>query len=90
MEDIEADKIMLCTGSEPSPFPGIPFDEKIIVSSTGALALDKVPKTMTIVGAGVIGLELGSVYQRLGTEVTVVEFLDRICPGTDNEIAKSF
>ena len=53
---------MIATGSEPTPFPGIPFDEKIIVSSTGALALDKVPKTMTVVGAGVIGLELGSVY----------------------------
>ena len=61
-DTVEADKIMIATGSEPSPFPGIPFDEKIIVSSTGALALDKVPKTMTIVGAGVIGLELGSVY----------------------------
>lgn len=61
-ETIEAAKVVICTGSEPSPFPGIPFDEKIIVSSTGALSLSKVPKRLTIVGAGVIGLELGSVY----------------------------
>lgn len=80
-EVIETEKVLIASGSEPTPFPGIPFDEKIIVSSTGALSLEKVPKKMTIVGAGVIGLELGSVYQRMGTEVTVVEFLDRITPG---------
>jgi dihydrolipoamide dehydrogenase len=89
-ETITAEKIMIATGSEPSPFPGIPFDEKIIVSSTGALSLEKVPKTLTIVGAGVIGLELGSVYQRLGSDVTVIEYLDRITPGVDLEIAKQF
>lgn len=89
-EKIEATNFMIASGSEPTPFPGIPFDEERIVSSTGALVLKEVPKTMTIVGAGVIGLELGSVYQRLGTDVTVIEYLDRICPGTDLEIAKNF
>lgn len=74
---LEAKNILIATGSEPTPFPGIEFDEKIFVSSTGALALDNVPETMTVIGAGVIGLELGSVYARLGTKVTVVEFADR-------------
>jgi len=80
-EVIESEKILIASGSEPTPFPGIPFDEKVIVSSTGALSLKKVPKKLTVVGAGVIGLELGSVYQRMGSEVTVIEFLDRIVPG---------
>ena len=70
--------------------PGVTIDEKTIVTSTGALTLEKVPERMLIVGAGVIGLELGSVWRRLGTEVTVVEYLDRILPGMDDEIAKQF
>ncbi len=81
---------MIATGSEPTPFPGIPFDEKIIVSSTGALSIPEVPKELIVVGGGVIGLELGSVYNRLGTKVTVVEFLDEICPSLDLEIASAF
>lgn len=68
---------MIATGSEPTPFPGIDFDEKVFVSSTGALDLQEVPETMTVIGAGVIGLELGSVYARFGTEVTVIEFADK-------------
>jgi dihydrolipoamide dehydrogenase len=81
-------KIMIATGSEPSPLPGnvIPIDEKYVVSSTGALALDKIPKKLVVIGGGVIGLELGSVYRRLGAEVTVVEFMERICPTMDIEI----
>jgi dihydrolipoamide dehydrogenase len=70
--------------------PGIEVDEKIVVTSTGALALPKVPKSMVVIGAGVIGLEMGSVYARLGSEVTVVEFLDQITPGMDLEICKTF
>ena len=80
---------MLATGSEPNPFPGLPYDEEVIVSSTGALAAKKVPKKMIVIGAGVIGLELGSVFRRMGSEVTVIEFLDRICPGSDLEVSKS-
>eukprot|EP00742_Colponemidia_sp_Colp-10_P000962 GILJ01001044.1.p1 GENE.GILJ01001044.1~~GILJ01001044.1.p1 ORF type:complete len:515 (-),score=89.89 GILJ01001044.1:35-1366(-) len=89
---LTADKIIIATGSEPSPLPGnvIPIDEKIVVSSTGALSLTSVPKKLVVVGGGVIGLELGSVYRRLGSEVTVVEFLDRITPSLDNEIGKTF
>lgn len=68
----------------------MPFDEKIFVSSTGALALEKVPKKLIVIGGGVIGLEMGSVYARLGTEVTVVEYFDQICPFLDNEIGKTF
>jgi dihydrolipoamide dehydrogenase len=74
---ISAKNILIATGSEPTAFPGIQFDEKVFISSTGALSLESVPKTMTIIGAGVIGLELGSVYARFGTEVTVVEFADK-------------
>ncbi len=82
--------IVIATGSETVPLPGVTVDEKQIVSSTGALELDKVPAHMVIVGAGVIGLELGSVWHRLGAEVTVVEFLDRIVPGMDTEVATAF
>lgn len=76
-QSISTKNILIATGSEPTPFPGIEFDEKIFISSTGALSLDTVPETMTIIGAGVIGLELGSVYARFGTKVTVVEFADK-------------
>ncbi|MEZ5937870.1 MAG: dihydrolipoyl dehydrogenase [Hyphomonadaceae bacterium] len=80
--------IVIATGSEPASLPGLTIDEDKIVSSTGALALKQVPKRMVVIGAGVIGLELGSVWRRLGAQVTVVEFLDRILPGADSEIAK--
>jgi len=80
--------IIIATGSEVTPLPGITIDEKQIVSSTGALALEKVPETMIVIGAGVIGLELGSVWSRLGAKVTVIEYLDRILPGMDSEVAK--
>lgn len=77
-------------GSEPATLPNVNVDEKSIVTSTGALSLEKIPETMIVIGGGVIGLELGSVYSRLGTKVTVVEFLDRLIPGTDSEVAKNF
>ena len=80
--------IVIATGSEPTPPPGIEIDEKRIVTNTGALELGEVPKKLILIGAGVIGLEMGSVWARLGSDVTVVEYLDRILPGTDNEIAK--
>jgi dihydrolipoamide dehydrogenase len=82
--------IVIATGSEPSPLPGVTVDEETVVTSTGALALKAIPETMAIIGAGVIGLEMGSVYARLGTTVTVVEYLDHITPGMDAEIAKAF
>jgi len=82
--------IVVATGSEPSTLPGVEIDEKIVVTSTGALSLTKVPNKMIVIGAGVIGLELGSVYARLGSEVTVVEFLDQVTPGMDGEICKTF
>ncbi len=82
--------IVIATGSESVPLPGVTVDEKQIVTSTGGLELDKVPGHMVVVGAGYIGLELGSVWRRLGAEVTVVEFLDRIVPGMDTEIATAF
>ena len=84
---IESEKIIICTGSETSPLPGINFDEEKIISSTGALSLKKVPKKMIVVGGGYIGLEMGSVWSRLGAEVNVVEFLDHITPGMDKEIS---
>ncbi len=87
---IEADKVIISTGSEPVSLPGVVFDEKIIISSTGALSLEAVPKKMVIVGGGYIGLEMGSVWSRLGSEVHVVEFLDHITPGMDKEISKEF
>ncbi|MEE9140909.1 MAG: dihydrolipoyl dehydrogenase [Alphaproteobacteria bacterium] len=80
--------VVIATGSETTPLPGVEIDEKRIVSSTGALSLEAVPKRMVVVGAGYIGLELGSVWSRLGADVTVVEFLDRIVPGMDREIGK--
>ena len=86
----EAKSIIIATGSEPSSLPGVEVDEKVVVTSTGALTLGKVPKKMVVIGAGVIGLELGSVYARLGSEVTVVEFLDVITPGMDPEVQKTF
>ncbi|AZV80974.1 dihydrolipoyl dehydrogenase (plasmid) [Parasedimentitalea marina] len=85
---LEAKHILIATGSEPTPLPGIAIDEVDILSSTGALALDSVPKHLVVIGAGVIGLELGQVWSQLGAKVTVVEFLDRILPGIDGEIAK--
>jgi len=87
---IETKNIVIATGSDIARLKGIEIDERRIVSSTGALSLDKVPGKLLIVGAGVIGLELGSVWKRLGAEVVVVEFLDRILPGMDGEIAKQF
>ena len=87
---LEAKAIVIATGSDVAQLPGIEIDEKRIVSSTGALSLEKPPAKLLVVGAGVIGLELGSVWARLGAEVTVVEFLDRILPGMDGEIAKQF
>ncbi len=89
-QTLEARNIVIATGSDIARLKGIDIDEKRIVSSTGALSLDGVPGKLLIVGAGVIGLELGSVWQRLGAEVTVVEFLDRILPGMDGEIARQF
>src|ERR1700757_1101105 len=86
----ETKNIVIATGSDVAKLKGIDIDEKRIVSSTGALSLEKVPEKLLIVGAGVIGLELGSVWHRLGAEVMVVEFLDRILPGMDGEIAKQF
>ena len=87
---IEADAIVIATGSEPAPLPNVAIDEKRIVSSTGALELTEVPKHLVVIGAGYIGLEMGSVWRRLGAKVTVVEYLDRILPGMDGEIAKQF
>ncbi len=87
---LETKNIVIATGSDVTKLKGVEIDEKRIVSSTGALVLDKVPEKMLIIGAGVIGLELGSVWRRLGSQVTVVEFLDRILPGMDGEVAKQF
>ena len=85
---VEARNIVIATGSESMPLKGVDVDEARVVTSTGALALESVPKRLIVVGAGVIGLELGSVWRRLGSEVTVVEFLDRVLPGMDGEVAK--
>jgi dihydrolipoamide dehydrogenase len=87
---LETKNIVIATGSEPSPLPGVEVDQNRIVDSTGALSLPEVPKSLVVIGAGIIGLELGSVWRRLGAEVTVVEFLDRITPGMDAEAAKTF
>ncbi|MCE3256306.1 MAG: dihydrolipoamide dehydrogenase [Nitrobacter vulgaris] len=89
-QTVETKNIVIATGSDVAKLKGLEIDEKRIVSSTGALSLDKVPDRLLIVGAGVIGLELGSVWRRLGAQVTVVEFLDRILPGMDGEVAKQF
>lgn len=89
-QELTTDKILVASGSEPSTLRGVDVDEKTIVTSTGALELKEIPKTMVVIGGGVIGLEMGSVYSRLGTKVTVVEFLDHITPGIDSEIANQF
>lgn len=86
----EAKNIIIATGSEAASLPGVEVDEKVVVTSTGALELGKIPKKLVVIGAGVIGLELGSVYQRLGAEVTVIEYLDVITPGMDPEVQKTF
>ncbi len=86
----EAKNIIIASGSEPASLPGVEIDEKIVVTSTGALELGKIPKSMVVIGAGVIGLELGSVYARLGSSVTVVEYLDAVTPGMDAEVQKTF
>jgi dihydrolipoamide dehydrogenase len=88
--EIETRAIVIATGSDVTPLPGVAIDEKQIVSSEGALELAKVPGKLVVIGAGVIGLELGSVWRRLGAEVHVVEYLDRILPGMDGEVAKQF
>jgi dihydrolipoamide dehydrogenase len=90
VRNIEAKNIVIATGSDVMPLPGVTVDEDTVVSSTGALSLKSVPKRLLVVGGGYIGLELGSVWRRLGSEVTVVEFLDRITPGLDGEIGKGF
>ncbi len=89
-ETHEAKAIVIASGSETSPLKGVEVDETVIVTSTGALTLGAIPKRFVVIGAGVIGLEMGSVYARLGSEVTVVEFLDRIIPGNDDEVARNF
>jgi dihydrolipoamide dehydrogenase len=89
-QSVETKNIVIATGSDVTRLPGITIDEKVVVSSTGALELETVPKRLVVIGAGVIGLELGSVWRRLGSEVVVVEYLDRILPGMDSEVAKQF
>ena len=89
-KEIEAKNIIIATGSEAMPMPNVEFDEKTIVSSTGALSLKEVPKSLVVVGGGYIGLEMGSVWSRLGAEVNVIEFLDHITPGMDREISDEF
>ncbi|KAI8618848.1 hypothetical protein BC830DRAFT_1078947 [Chytriomyces sp. MP71] len=87
---VKAKNVIIATGSEPSPFPGVDVDEKVIVTSTGALSLEKVPENMIVIGGGVIGLELGSVWGRLGSKVTVVEYADAVGAGMDADMAKLF
>ncbi|EAQ14464.1 dihydrolipoamide dehydrogenase [Maritimibacter alkaliphilus HTCC2654] len=89
-ETHKAKNIVIATGSEASSLPGVEIDEKVVVTSTGALELGKIPKKLVVIGAGVIGLEMGSVYARLGSEVTVVEYLDTITPTMDAEVSKQF
>ena len=89
LDSLHAARVLIATGSEPISLPGLPIDEKRIVTSTGALALGDVPEHLVVIGAGAIGLELGSVWARLGSQVTVVELLDRILPGMDAEIAST-
>ena len=87
---IKGKNFLIATGSEATPFPGLEIDEKRVITSTGAIALDKVPESMLVIGGGIIGLEMASVWSRLGSKVTVVEFLGQIGgPGMDAEIAKS-
>ncbi len=85
---LETANVLIATGSGVAPLPGVEIDEKQILSSTGALALKKVPKSLAVIGAGAIGLELGSVWRRLGAQVTVIEFLDTVLPGMDGELGK--
>ncbi len=85
----QARNIVIASGSEPSELPGVTVDEKVVVTSTGALVLGRVPKRLAVIGAGVIGLELGSVYARLGSDVTVIEFLNQITPGMDKDVQKT-
>jgi dihydrolipoamide dehydrogenase len=87
---VTAKNTIIATGSEPTPFPNLPFDEKIIISSTGALQLQKIPKKLVVVGGGVIGVEMASVYSRLGTDVTVIEYFDKICPFLDGDLGTQF
>lgn len=91
-EVLDAKNIVIATGSEVSPLPPVPVDNSVgkIIDSTGALDISEIPKTMAVVGGGVIGLEMGSVWSRLGTEVTVIEFMDRLCPAMDHELTKKF
>jgi dihydrolipoamide dehydrogenase len=91
-QTVEGKNIILAVGSEPSPLPTCPVDNKgkQVVDSTGALDLDIIPKKLIVIGGGVIGLEMGSVWRRLGTEVTVVEFLDTITPSMDKEVTENF
>ncbi|PQO21866.1 dihydrolipoyl dehydrogenase [Rhodobacteraceae bacterium WD3A24] len=89
-ETHEAKNIVIATGSDSAALPGVEVDEDRVVTSTGALSLPKIPKRMAVIGGGVIGLEMGSVYARLGSEVTVIEYLDRLIPGSDGEVAKQF
>ena len=89
-QSLQTKYVLIATGSDSAPLPGVEVDEKRIVSSTGALELESVPKHLVVIGGGYIGLEMGSVWARLGAEVTVVEFLDRITPGMDGEVAKTF
>src|ERR671912_33230 len=87
---LDTRNIVIATGSDVTRLPGVEIDEKVVVSSSGALDLDRVPKKLLVIGAGVIGLELGSVWRRLGSEVLVVEFLDRVLPGMDMEVGRQF
>jgi dihydrolipoamide dehydrogenase len=89
LRELQARNIVIASGSEPTPLPGVTIDNQRILDSTGALALPQVPRHLVVIGAGVIGLELGSVWRRLGSQVTVVEYLDRICPGLDDETART-
>lgn len=88
-ETLDSEYFILATGSEPIPLPFLPFDEKVVVSSTGALSLPSIPKRMVIIGGGVIGVEIASVYRRLGTDVTIVEMLDSICVAMDDAVSKA-
>ncbi|WP_447590926.1 dihydrolipoyl dehydrogenase [Aquipseudomonas campi] len=87
--ELQAKDIVIATGSQPTSLPGVTIDHRRIIDSTGALSLPEVPRHLVVIGAGVIGLELGSVWRRLGSQVTVVEYLDRICPGLDQETGKA-
>ena len=88
-ETVGAKTILIATGADPAGLPGVTVDEEVVLTSTGALALPRVPDHLVVIGAGVIGLELGQVWARLGAKVTVVEYLDRILPGADGEIART-